>query len=55
MIGEDGESYLWVTGPKAYKVVEHPLGKAGRSCGMASMSDDFGLYSFTFGTYQDGY
>ncbi len=55
MIGEDGESYLWVTGPKAYKVVEHPTWESGQELRMASMSDDFGLYSFTFGTYQDGY
>ena len=55
MIGEDGESYLWVTGPKAYKVVEHPTWQSGQELRMASMSDDFGLYSFTFGTYQDGY
>ena len=55
MIGEDGESYLWVTAPKAYKVVEHPTWESEQELRMASMSDDFGLYSFTFGTYQDGY
>ena len=55
MIGEDGESYLWVTAPKAYKVVEHPTWENEQELRMASMSDDFGLYSFTFGTYQDGY
>ena len=55
IIGEDGVSYLMVTAPKLYKIVEHPTWEGGQELRMASMSDDFGLYSFTFGTYEDGY
>ena len=54
IIGEDGVSYLSVTEPRLYKIVEHPTWEGGQELRMASMSDDFGLYSFTFGTYEDG-
>ena len=55
IIGENGESYLMVTEPKAYKIVEHPAWQENKVLQMFSMSDDFGLYSFTFGTYKDGF
>ncbi len=55
IIGDDGVSYLQVTVPKLYKIVEHPTWEGGQVLRLASMSDDFGLFSFTFGVYEDGY
>ena len=55
MIGEDGESYLMVTSPKAYRIVEHADFEERQVLGMSSLSEDFGLFSFTFGTYEDGF
>ncbi len=55
IIGDDGESYLMVTAPKAYKIVEHPAWQVNQYLQMFSTSGDFGLYSFTFGTYEDGF
>ncbi len=55
IIGDDGVSYLQVTEPKLYKIVEHGDWQGEQELRMASMSDDFGLYSFTFGVYEDGY
>ena len=55
IIADNGESYLLVTEPKAYKIVEHSNWQENRVLQMFSMSNDFGLYSFTFGTYMDGF
>ena len=55
VIGEDGVSYLQVTEPKLYKIIEHADWQGEQELRMASMSDDFGLFSFTFGVYEDGY
>ena len=55
IIGGDGVSYLRVTEPKLYKLVEHDDWQGEQELRMSSMSDDFGLYSFTFGVYEDGY
>ena len=55
IIGEDGVSYMQVDAPRLYKIVEHPTWEREQVLRMASMSDDFGLYSFTFGVYEDGY
>ncbi len=55
MIGEDGESYLWVDEPRLYKIVESPNWMARQELRMASMSNDFGLFSFTFGVYESGF
>ena len=55
IIGEDGESYLMVTAPKAYKIVEHPTWEENQYIHLFSNSDNFGLFSFTFGTYEDGF
>ena len=55
IIADNGESYLQVTEPKAYKIVEHSAWQENRVLQMFSMSNDFGLYSFTFGTYMDGF
>ena len=54
-IDEDGVSYLQVTEPKLYKIVEHSDWKGEQELRLSSMSDDFGLFSFTFGVYEDGY
>jgi len=55
VIGEGGESYLIVTEPKAYKIVEHSEWQKHQILQMFSDSDDFGLFSFTFGSYEDGF
>ena len=55
VIGEDGASYLPVIEPKLYKIIEHTDWQGEQELRMASMSDDFGLFSFTFGVYEDGY
>ena len=55
IIDENGESYLMVTEPRAYKIVEQPDWKKGQFLLLQSMSSNFGLYSFTFGTYEDGF
>ena len=54
-IGDDGRSYLEVTEPKLYKIVEHEDWQGRQELRLSSTSDDFGLYSFTFGVYEDGY
>ena len=54
-IGDDGESYVMVTSPKAYRIVEHDDWEENQILAMSSLSDDFGLFSFTFGTYEDGF
>ena len=54
-IGEDGESYVVVDSPRAYYLVEHPTWLENQYIQMFSESDDFGLFSFTFGTYEDGF
>ena len=55
VIGDGGVSYLQVTEPKLYKIVEHSDWQGEQELRMSSMSNDFGLYSFTFGVYEDGY
>ena len=55
IIGEDGESYVLVDSPKAYRLVEHADFEERQILAMSSLSDDFGLFSFTFGTYEDGF
>ena len=44
-----------VTSPKAYRLVEHADFEERQILAMSSLSDDFGLFSFTFGTYEDGF
>ena len=55
VIGESGESFVMVTSPKAYYLVEHPSWQENQYLQLFSTSDDFGLFSFTFGTYEDGF
>ena len=52
IIGDDGESYLWVTEPKMYSVIENPSWERRQELRMSSNSDDFGLFAFTFGVYE---
>ena len=54
-IGEDGVSYLMVDSARAYYLVEHPEWQENQYIQMFSGSDDFSLFSFTFGTYEDGF
>jgi thiol-disulfide isomerase/thioredoxin len=51
-IGEDGESYLLVTGPRLYNVLDNPSYVRRETLKMASDSPDFGLFAFTFGVYK---
>ncbi len=55
IIDDNGESYLIVDSPKAYKIIEHPTWEEDQILAMSSLSNDFGLFSFTFGTYEDGF
>ena len=51
-IGGDGESYILVTEPKMYNILENPSYVEEETLVMSSMSQDFGLFAFTFGVYQ---
>ena len=51
-IGPGGESYILVTGPRLYNIVENPTYLHRRTLRMSSDSADFGLFAFTFGVYQ---
>ena len=50
-IGADGESYILVTGPRLYNIVENPVYMRRQTLRMSSDSADFGLFAFTFGVY----
>jgi len=51
-IGDDGESYVLVTEPRLYNVLENPSYVRRETLKMASDSPDFGLFAFTFGVYK---
>ena len=51
-IGNDGESYIMVTEPRMYNVLESPEWVWRNTLQMSSESDDFGLFAFTFGVYE---
>ena len=51
-IGPGGESYVLVTEPRMYNIVENPIYLRRRTLRMSSDSADFGLFAFTFGVYQ---
>jgi thiol-disulfide isomerase/thioredoxin len=53
-IGSDGESYLLVTEPKMYNILENPSYVQKEILQMSSNSPDFGLFAFTFGVYKKG-
>ena len=54
IIGDDGESYLWVTSPSLYNVISNDSYVRRETLKMASNSPDFGLFAFTFGVYANG-
>ena len=54
VIGDDGESYLWVTSPTLYNVISNPSYVQRETLEMSSNSSDFGLFAFTFGVYDTG-
>ena len=51
IIGDDGESFLWVTAPTLYNVVINESYVRGETLTMSSNSPEFGLFAFTFGVY----
>ena len=51
IIGNDGESFLWVTAPTLYNVVKNESYARRETLIMSSNSPDFGLFAFTFGVY----
>ena len=51
IIGDDGESFLWVTAPTLYNVVKNESYARRETLIMSSNSPDFGLFAFTFGVY----
>ena len=54
IIGDDGESYLWVTTPTLYNILANPTYVRREALKMSSNSSDFGLFAFTFGVYDTG-
>lgn len=54
VIGDDGESYLWVTAPSLYNVINNESYVRRETLKMSSNSPDFGLFAFTFGIYDTG-
>lgn len=53
-ISADGESFVTVDEPRMYRLVEAPTYTKDNLLTMSSNSDDFGIYSFTFGVYEIG-
>ena len=51
--GDDGTSFLLVDEPRMYRVVELPQ-YAGTELRLASNSDQFSVFAFTFGSYTEG-
>jgi thiol-disulfide isomerase/thioredoxin len=54
MIADDGESYLVVSGPRLYAIVDNPGYVQGKELRISPNSADFGLFAYTFGIYQEG-
>ena len=54
IIGDDGESYLLVTTPSLYNVINNESYVRRETLKMSSNSPDFGLFAFTFGVYETG-
>ena len=53
-VGEDGETYLLVEQPRLYEIIDSPGYTQGQVLRMSSNSNNFGLFAFTFGVYEDG-
>ena len=54
IIGPDGESYILVTEPRLYALINNPSYVRRELLRMSSNSDDFGIFAFTFGVYEEG-
>jgi Thioredoxin like C-terminal domain len=54
MIGEGGESFILGTEPRLYAIVDNPEYVQHKVLQLSSNSNDFGLFAFTFGVYQEG-
>ena len=54
VIGDDGESYLRVTTPSLYNVINNDSYVRREALKMSSNSQDFGLFAFTCGVYATG-
>jgi len=54
MIADDGESYILVTEPRLYTIVDNPGYVRGQELRISPNSADFGLFAYTFGLYQEG-
>ena len=54
IIGDDGESYLWVTSPTLYNMINNPTYVRRETLKLSSNSPDFGLFAYTFGVYETG-
>jgi hypothetical protein len=53
-IGRDGESFILVSQPRLYSIVESPKYLERRVLELRANSSDFSLFAFTFGVYQEG-
>ena len=49
-----GESFLNVHQPRMYNIISEPDYSEDNTLTMSSNSDDFSIYSFTFGSYAEG-
>ena len=54
IIGDDGESYLWVTSPTLYTIIRNNSYARRETLKLSSNSPDFGLFAFVFGVYDTG-
>ena len=54
MIAADGESYILVTEPRLYAIVDNPGYVQGKELRISPNSADFGLFAYTFGVYEEG-
>ena len=54
IIGADGESYILVDEPRLYALVKNPAYVQEEVLRMSSNSQDFGIFAFTFGVYEEG-
>ena len=51
VIGEDGESYIWIMAPTLYNVIDNESYIRRENLKMVSNFPDFSLFAFTFGVY----
>ena len=54
VLGDDGESYLLVTTPTFYNMMDNDSYVRRETLEMSSSSPHFGLFAFTFGIYDTG-